>query len=200
MELDEEEDNSVFDWFYDHEPLKHSKLVNGPSYRNWRLSLPIMANLYRLSNQLLSDLTDKNYYYLFDKKSFYTAKALNMAIPGGPKFEPLYRDQFDDDEDWNEFNDVNKIIVRHCIRTEYKIAFPNLYNSRPRGVSLAPYHNTLLCYIKNDDPELPAFYYDPVINPMPAYKSEKIQQQEGPTDWELEEFELPEGIEPILSE
>jgi len=29
---------------------------------------------------------------LFDKKSFYTAKALNVAIPGGPKFEPLYRD------------------------------------------------------------------------------------------------------------
>jgi pre-mRNA-processing factor 8 len=62
---------------------------------------------------------------LFDKKSFYTAKALNMAIPGGPKFEPLYRDAFDDgDEDWNEFNDINKIIVRHPIRTEYKIAFP----------------------------------------------------------------------------
>jgi hypothetical protein len=35
---------------------------------------------------------DKNYFYLFELKSFYTAKALNMAIPGGPKFEPLYRD------------------------------------------------------------------------------------------------------------
>lgn len=67
MELDEEEDNLVFDWFYDHEPLKHSKMVNGPSYRNWRLPLPVMANLYRLANQLLSDLIDKNYFYLFDK-------------------------------------------------------------------------------------------------------------------------------------
>jgi pre-mRNA-processing factor 8 len=92
IELDEEEDNPVFDWFYDHEPLKYTSMVKGPSYRNWRLSLPAMANLYRLSSQLLSDLTDKNYYYLFDKKSFYTAKALNMAIPGGPKFEPLFRD------------------------------------------------------------------------------------------------------------
>ena len=36
-----------------------------------------------------------------------------MAIPGGPKFEPLYRDMYDEDEDWNEFNDINKIIVRH---------------------------------------------------------------------------------------
>lgn len=113
MELDEEEDNPVFDWFYDHMPLQYTKLVNGPSYRFWRLTLPIMANLHRLSNQLLSDLIDKNYFYLFDKRSFYTAKALNMAIPGGPKFEPLYRDLYDEDEDWNEFNDINKIIVRH---------------------------------------------------------------------------------------
>lgn len=67
-------------------------MVNGPSYRNWRLPLPVMANLHRLANQLLSDFVDKNYFYLFDKKSFYTAKALNVAIPGGPKFEPLYKD------------------------------------------------------------------------------------------------------------
>lgn len=92
MELDEEEDNPVFDWLYDHQPLKHTKQVNGPSYRLWRLTLPVMANLHRLANQLLSDLVDKNYFYLFDKRSFYTAKALNMAIPGGPKFEPLFRD------------------------------------------------------------------------------------------------------------
>lgn len=50
MDLDEEEDNAVFDWFYDHQPLKYTPLVNGPSYRSWRLTLPIMANLHRLSN------------------------------------------------------------------------------------------------------------------------------------------------------
>ena len=109
-------------------------MVNGHSYRLWRLTLPVMANLHRLSNQLLSDLIDKNYFHLFDKQSFFTAKALNMAIPGGPKFEPLFRDLQDEDEDWNEFNDINKIIVRHQIRTEYKIAFPHLYNPRPRRV------------------------------------------------------------------
>ena len=174
MELDEGEDNAVFDWFYDHEPLKFTKMVNGPSYRSWRLPLPIMANLYRLANQLLSDLTDKNYFYLFDKKSFYTAKALNLAIPGGPKFEPLYRDVYEEDEDWNEFNDINKIIVRHQIRTEYKIAFPHLYNSRPRGVHLGPYHTPAVCFIKNEDPDVPVFNYDSVINPMPAYKNEEI--------------------------
>jgi pre-mRNA-processing factor 8 len=51
-----------------------------------------MACLYRLANQLLTDLVDNNYFYLFDLKSFFTAKALNMAIPGGPKFEPLIKD------------------------------------------------------------------------------------------------------------
>lgn len=48
------------------------------------------------------------------------------------------------------------------------------------------------------------FNYDPVINPMPAYKSEKLIEVESSlnhlTDEELEDFTLPEGIEPLLSE
>lgn len=54
----------------------------------------MMATLHRLANQLLTDLTDDNYFYLFDLKSFFTAKALNVAIPGGPKFEPLIKDLY----------------------------------------------------------------------------------------------------------
>ena len=50
MELDEEEDNAVFDWFYDHEPLKFTNKVNGPSYKKWFLNLEIMGNLYRLAS------------------------------------------------------------------------------------------------------------------------------------------------------
>lgn len=121
LELDEEEDSSVFDWFYDDHPLKYTKFVNGPSYRSWKLPLPIMSTLYRLAGQLLSDLTDQNYFYLFDTASFITAKSLNMCIPGGPKFEPLFRDMDTRDEDWNEFNDINKLIIRSPIRTEYKV-------------------------------------------------------------------------------
>ena len=60
-----------------------------------------------------------------------------MCIPGGPKFEPLFRDMDRADEDWNEFNDINKLIIRSALRTEYKVAFPYLYNNRPRKVSLA---------------------------------------------------------------
>jgi pre-mRNA-processing factor 8 len=108
----------VCEWFYDAKPLVQSRFVNGPSYRRWRLNVPIMATLYRLANQLQSDLLDANYFHLFERKSFFTAKALNMAIPGGPKFEPLYRDMDGDEEDWNEFNDIHKIVIRHQIRTE----------------------------------------------------------------------------------
>ncbi len=102
MELDEEEDDPIFDWFYEgNQPLKHvAKYVNGPSYRQWQLPIPVMANLHRIANQLLSDLVvDQNYFYLFDKKAFFTAKALNMAIPSGPKFEPLYKDLDADNDD-----------------------------------------------------------------------------------------------------
>lgn len=137
IELDSDEDISVASWFYDHKPLIGTKFVNGSTYRRWYLSLPQMATLYRLANQLLTDLVDDNYFYLFDSKSFFTAKALNMAIPGGPKFEPLVKDNSAGDEDWNEFNDINKIIIRQPIRTEYRIAFPYLYNNLPHYVQLS---------------------------------------------------------------
>lgn len=93
MDLDEDEDKPVFDWFYDYKPLTDTPHVNGSTYRRWHLTLPQLSTLYRLANQLLTDLVDQNYFYLFDLKSFFTAKALNLAIPGGPKFEPLVKDK-----------------------------------------------------------------------------------------------------------
>lgn len=51
------------------------------------------------------------------------------------------------------------------------MAFPYLYNNRPRKVRLGVYHEPLSMYIKTEDPDLPAFYYDPLIHPLPAYKS-----------------------------
>lgn len=172
MDLDEDDDAPIIDWFYDNKPLRHSKFMNGPSYRRWHLPVDIMANLHRLANVLLSDLVDKNYFYLFDVKSFYTAKALNVAIPGGPKFEPLFRDEDEEDEDWNEFNDINKIIIRAPIRTEYKIAFPFMYNSRPRAVHIPYYHHVNSAYIKSEDPDLPAYYFDPIVNPISAFRTD----------------------------
>jgi hypothetical protein len=37
---------------------------------------------------------------------------------------------------------------------------------RPRKVQLPTYHTPALYYIKAEDPDLPAFYFDPVINPI----------------------------------
>lgn len=75
-----------------HEFFFFPRYVNGSTYQRWQFTLPMMSTLYRLANQLLTDLVDDNYFYLFDLKAFFTSKALNMAIPGGPKFEPLVRD------------------------------------------------------------------------------------------------------------
>uniref|UniRef100_A0A0D9WMB2 MPN domain-containing protein n=1 Tax=Leersia perrieri TaxID=77586 RepID=A0A0D9WMB2_9ORYZ len=198
LELDEEEDSAVHEWFYDHKPLVKTKLINGPSYRKWHLSLPIMATLYRLAGQLLSDLIDRNYFYLFDMESFFTAKALNMCIPGGPKFEPLYRDMEKGDEDWNEFNDINKLIIRQPLRTEYRIAFPHLYNNRPRKVRLGIYHTPMIMYIKTEDPDLPAFYYDPLINPITSTNKVDRRERRTAEEDEDEDFCLPDGVEPLL--
>ena len=205
LELDEDdEDRHVAEWFYDQKPLRWDlDFVNGSSYKRWRLPLPEMSTLYRLAGQLLSDLTDKNYFYLFDHKSFFTAKALGMAIPGGPKFEPLFKDGDAADEDWNEFNDINKLIIRSAIRTEYKVAFPYLYNNRPRRVDLATYHSPMVMYIKTEDPDLPAYYFDPLIHPIAFYKSSSSEKkkEEDEEDWsEDDDFALPEEVEPLLKD
>ncbi|XP_029055489.1 pre-mRNA-processing-splicing factor 8 [Osmia bicornis bicornis] len=197
IELDSEEDESVASWFYEHKPLVGTKHVNGSTYRRWNLTLPQMATLYRLANQLLTDLVDQNFFYLFDPKSFFTAKALNMAIPGGPKFEPLVKDSNAADEDWNEFNDINKIIIRQPIRTEYRIAFPYLYNNMPHFVHLSWYHAPNVVYIKTEDPDLPAFYFDPLINPISHRNSLKTVEPQIEDD---EDFVLSEEVQPFLQE
>ena len=202
MELDEDEDDAIFDFFYDHHALADNRRhTNGPSYRRWWLSIPQMSALYRIAAQLVTDVMDANYFYLFDKRAFFTAKALNVAIPAGPKFEPLYRDEGKEEEDWNEFNDINKLIVRHAIRTEYKVAFPFLYNSRPRHVALSTYHHTPIQYIKTDDPDLPAFYFDAILAPIPSYRATAKLSSSVFSDEkeEEEEFVLPPSLTPFFS-
>jgi pre-mRNA-processing factor 8 len=207
LDLDPEEDAPVYDWLYDHKPLQYTKYVNGPSYKWWKLSIPIMSNLYRLSTPLLSDIMDKNYFYLFDKEAFFTSKALNMALPGGPKFEPLFRDMDTGDEDWNEFNDIHKIIIRHKIRTEYKVAFPHLYNDRPRSVQISTYHTPIVCYIKPEDPDQEPYEFDPILNPIPSYVTKSsiddedfLSDDENDDEDEENNFVLPEEVEPIMND
>ncbi|KAL1963695.1 hypothetical protein VTN77DRAFT_7899 [Rasamsonia byssochlamydoides] len=207
MELDENEDAPVYEWFYDHRPLLDTPHVNGPSYKTWNLTLPQMATLYRLSHQLLSDVVDKNYFHMFDLNSFLTAKALNVAIPGGPRFEPLYKDIDPNDEDFGEFNAIDRIIFRSPIRTEYRVAFPYLYNSLPRSVKVSWYSYPQVVYVRSEDPNLPAFYFDPVINPISsrsvAPRNLTVSHEDeifGPGNNEDESFELPEDMQPFLAD
>ncbi|EAW23970.1 U4/U6-U5 snRNP complex subunit PRP8 [Aspergillus fischeri NRRL 181] len=206
MELDESEDAPVYEWFYDHRPLLDTPHVNGPSYKSWNLTLPQMATLYRLSHQLLSDVVDQNYFHMFDLNSFLTAKALNVAIPGGPRFEPLYKDIDPNDEDFSEFNAIDRIIFRAPIRTEYRVAFPFLYNTLPRSVKVSWYSHPQVVYVRTD-PNLPAFYFDPVINPISsrsvAPRNVTVSHEDeifGPGNNEDDLFELPPEVKPFFAD
>ncbi|KAI5926440.1 PROCN-domain-containing protein [Camillea tinctor] len=210
MELDEEEDAAVYEWFYEHRPLVDTDNVNGPSYKTWNLTLPQMATLHRLSRPLLSETVDQNYFYLFDLKSFLTAKALNVALPGGPRFEPLYKDIDPNDEDFGEFNAIDRIIFRFPIRTEYRVAYPYLYNSLPRSVHFNWYSHPQIVYIKSDDPNIPAFHFDPMINPissrsvapknMTISHEDEIFGEGNNEEPEDDAFELPASAEPFLAD
>ncbi|KAI1337831.1 pre-mRNA processing splicing factor 8 [Xylariaceae sp. FL0016] len=210
MELDEDEDAAVYEWFYDHRPLVDTEHVNGPSYKRWNLTLQQMATLQRLSRPLLTEKVDKNYFYLFDLKSLLTAKALNVALPGGPRFEPLYKDIDPNDEDFGEFNAIDRIIFRAPIKTECRVAYPFLYNSLPRSVHLHWYSHPQIAYTKSEDPSMPAYYFDPGINPISS-RSVAPKNIEVPHEDEIfgegnnEEpedvaFELPAGVEPFLAD
>jgi len=85
-----------------------------------------------------------------------------------------------------------------------------LYNNRPRKVALSPYHYTANVYFKQDNPELPTFYFDPIINPISAYRvtmndrnrkqaTTEIEDLELDDD-ELEEIRMPDDFEPFLNE
>lgn len=62
LELDAEEDDAVYDWFYDHRPLLGTPHVNGPSYRSWRLDVSHHVQSISLGRSLMSDLLDRNYW------------------------------------------------------------------------------------------------------------------------------------------
>ncbi|KAK2604462.1 hypothetical protein N8I77_007391 [Diaporthe amygdali] len=210
MELDDEDDEAILEWFYDHRPLDDTPHVNGPSYKTWNLTLQQMANLYRLSRPLISDVFDKNYFYLFDLKSLLSAKALNVALPGGPRFEPLYKDIDPNDEDFGEFNAIDRIIFRNPVRTEDRVSYPYLYNSLPRSVHLSWHSYPQTVYSRTDDPSLPAFYFDKTINPISsrdvAPKNLSLSHEDelfGKGNIEEDEdeaFTLPASVEPFLAD
>ncbi|CAK7199141.1 pre-mRNA-splicing factor 8 [Sporothrix eucalyptigena] len=212
MELHEEEDEAVYEWFYDSQPLVDTPHVNGPSYKSWNLNLQQMATLYRLSRPLLSENYDPNYFYLFEPQSFFTSKALNVALPGSARFEPLYKDIDPNDEDFGEFNAIDRIIFRSQIRTESRVAYPHLYNSFPRSVRNSWYSYPQIVYTPSKDSDLPTFHVVSDINPVSSRSTasdtkftttsheNEIFGYGSNEEPEEDAFELPAGLEPFMAD
>jgi pre-mRNA-processing factor 8 len=68
------------------------------------------------------------------------------------------------------------VIIRSPIRTEYRIAFPFMYNNLISAlpVTVCWYHTPSVVYIKTEDYDLPAFYFDPLINPIAQRHTERV--------------------------
>ncbi|KAG8709626.1 pre-mRNA-splicing factor 8 [Ceratobasidium sp. 394] len=195
-----EEDNPVLERFYDPRPLVGTPTVIGEPCALRLLDLPAMANLYAPSSlttpiptPLIHSTTDPLY-----------STALNMAIPGGPKFKPLYPDKDVFDEDLNEISVIIEVITRQQIRTERKATFSRLYHSLPRSIHIAPYHNPKNVYIRTEDPDLPAFSFDHLVNPVSfragVPHNTRMSHGGGLSGLNDDNWELPEDVEPFLHE
>ena len=77
-----------------------------------------------------------------------------------------------------------------CETAPVQVAFPYLYNNRPRKVRLSVYHHPMVMYIKTEDPDLPAFYFDPLIHPVPAHRGGTGRFP----SWELTEEEVGQEV------
>ena len=72
------------------------------------------------------------------------------------------------------------------------VTFPRLYDSLPRPTHLSPYyHHPKNVHIHMDDPDLLAFYFDPLINPSHFPSRDDIKECSTCVD-------LPEEVEPFL--
>ncbi|KAK6453849.1 NUC071 domain-containing protein [Scheffersomyces xylosifermentans] len=201
LELEKTRRLTSIDWLYEGKPLMDDpNVVNGDSYRKWTLDLSKMADLYKLSQPLLPEVQTSN-VHLFDKASLFTAKSLNLALPGGPKFEPLYKDKLDvrNNEDFTEFNSIDRIIFRIPIRTEYKVAFPYLYNSFVRSVQVGWYYEPMRCRSRNVlDENATSFVFHQDYNPILPLNEKKKGSNKDIISDNIEEFEL-DGLEPFLT-
>lgn len=78
-----------------------------------------------------------------------------------------------------------------------KNAFPNLNGYLSIFHYFSRYHAPNVVYIKTEDPDLPAFYFDPLINPISHRHAVKSLE---PLPEDDEEYILPEFVQPFLQE
>lgn len=56
-----------------------------------------------------------------------------------------------------------------------------------------------MVYIKTEDPDLPAFYFDPLINPI-SHRHANVVKIPEPLPDDDEDFSLPEEVQPFLQD
>ena len=134
-----------------------------------------------------------------------------LRFLGGLKFEPLYKEDEYENDDWNEFNDVSKVIVRNQIRTEYRIAFPFCTIAGPEKY---PWENIIrqhLATLSMKTLDCRHTTLIPLINPISAYNKDyarrgtRINTEHDDPDEKtgeiyFENFQLPPDCKPFLSE
>lgn len=192
LDLESDSQYALLDWLFDDKPLIDDRaVVNGESYKSWNLDVATMATLYRLAQPLLPHVTDPNYYFLFNREAFFTAKSLNLVVPGGPRFEPLYKIDREK-EDYTEFNSLDRIIFRIPVRTEYRIAYPHLYNSFAKNLHPCWYHDPIQNYVRNSedlvDLDTPAFSFSEQYNPIIPHKFSASAAESKLLDFALDEI------------
>jgi pre-mRNA-processing factor 8 len=69
----------------------------------------------------------------------------------------------------------------------------------PKSVAIAVYHHPSIVYIKAEDPDLPAFYFDPLINPISPRGPGAGRDGEPDFD-DDDEFTLPDHVTPLLAD
>lgn len=192
------------EWLYDDKPfIDDNNVSNGLSYKKWSMRLDLLAKVYNISTPLFPHIKDPNYYYLFDKESFFTAKSLNLALPGGPKFEPLYNESTmgSEHDDFTEFNSIDRIIFRVPIRTEYRVAFPYLYNSFVKLVQLGDYHHPLYCVVDDfpKDNNGLGFYLGKELTNIPVSRMDVDTEEQEQEQEEDDLLQLPSDFTPFMS-
>ena len=218
LELDEEEDAALCPWFYDHRPdtiaSPNDASAEKQSFidwrrRRWQASPSLMATLKRVGDALQPDTAIDDYNYCFDYRSFANAKAMNVSIPGGPKFHTntaggagIGRREDVDDDDWTEFGDLNKIIVRQPLGTEVKLSYPFLYCSRLDAdvMPMAAAVPASALIPVDVSPDAPLFRFHPIFNPVksvPQPSSERMPVLDAIDD---EPLDLPEDFAPLFDD
>mmetsp|Transcript_44709 Transcript_44709/g.74621 ORF Transcript_44709/g.74621 Transcript_44709/m.74621 type:complete len:2266 (+) Transcript_44709:990-7787(+) len=159
-------------WLYS--PL--DKLLNKikTKDKSYYFNLSTLSILRELSQEIITEIVDINYYFLFNLESFLIAKSLNLIVPGGPSFEPISTEFTKDDILEKASYTVHSSMVSYPIRVEYKLDYPYLYNSNVNLIDDKIYLDQLSHIVKIEDIQLPIFLEESMLF---SVKSKNIEEK-----------------------